>query len=81
MDQPVASFGDLFKRLGGYAVVAEALGFAHSSAVSEMRRRNSVPVRHWPALIAKARELAIPLDEAELARLHARPADTKQVAA
>lgn len=80
MSDPVASFDDLFRRLGGYASVAEILGLAHPSATFEMRRRKSIPVRHWPILIARAHEKNVALDEAELVRLHTAPTTTEHAA-
>jgi hypothetical protein len=43
----------LFAAFGGTSAVARILNVGTSTA-SEMKRRGSVPVEHWPALIAAA---------------------------
>jgi hypothetical protein len=61
---------DIFEQLGGTGAVALALNVGHSTA-SEMRRRRSIPVKYWPALIEHAR--ASGLDEIDadlLVRVH-----------
>lgn len=40
----------LFSALGGTGAVADLLGVGQSTA-SEMKRRGSVPVRHWHRII------------------------------
>jgi hypothetical protein len=63
---------DLFEKFGGIGGVAAAIGCNYSTA-SEMKRRKSVPVAHWPALIASPRGREIGLTSDELLRLHAAP--------
>lgn len=63
---------DLFITLGGPAVIARILGKKPSTA-SEMKRRQSIPLTYWPALIAAAQEKGIELDEATLVRIHLAP--------
>lgn len=40
----------IFNALGGPGKVAEVLG-VKPSAASEMKRRQSIPVRYWPSLV------------------------------
>lgn len=47
---------DIIEALGGNAKLAEILG-TNRSTVSEMRRRGSIPVEHWPAMILAAKKL------------------------
>lgn len=65
---------DLVDRFGGPAEFARAIGKRPSTA-SEMKRRRSVPISHWPALIVAAQEKGIALDEATLVRIHLAPAE------
>lgn len=44
---------DIFDVLGGNASVARILRVNPSTA-SEMKRRESIPVEYWPALVAEA---------------------------
>lgn len=39
-------------------------------AAKQMRRRQSIPVKYWPAMIASAAERGEPLTEAELVAAH-----------
>ena len=64
------SIDDLFEKFGGPAAMGRALGVPPSTA-SEMRRRRSIPVRYWPALIEKAPEHKIAgIDAETLMRIH-----------
>jgi hypothetical protein len=60
---------DIFTTLGGTGAVAKIIGVKHSAA-SEMRRRGSIPVRYWPALMQGARELAVSIDSDTLVTIH-----------
>ena len=48
---------DILDALGGNTAVAKLIGAKHASTVSEMRRRGSIPVEHWPKLIAASQDL------------------------
>lgn len=60
---------DIFTALGGTGAVAKIIGVKHSAA-SEMRRRASIPVRYWPALMQGARDLAVSIDSDTLVAIH-----------
>jgi hypothetical protein len=60
---------EIFDALDGPANVARALGVGQSTA-SEMKRRRSIPVGHWPALMAAAARRGVEIDEASLVRIH-----------
>jgi hypothetical protein len=45
--------GEIIDALGGSTAVARIIGKGPST-VSEMKRRGSVPVEYWPALVAAA---------------------------
>jgi hypothetical protein len=49
---------DVFSEFKKTSAFADALGLKLSAA-SEMRRRNSIPVRYWPRLVEAARERGI----------------------
>lgn len=49
---------DIFDAFDGPAELGRALGITTELAAG-MRRRNSIPVRYWPTLIAAARERRI----------------------
>jgi predicted fused transcriptional regulator/phosphomethylpyrimidine kinase len=46
---------NIFDTFGGSSAVAKALGVGQSTA-SEMKRRASIPVKYWPALVEAASE-------------------------
>lgn len=73
METAIATVDDVIDRLGGPASVARALGFPYASAVTEMKRRGSIPVAHWPALMAEALRLGVKLDERILVAVHVAP--------
>lgn len=54
---------------GGATAFARAIGVAPSTA-SEMKRRKSIPVRHWPVVLSAARERGINLDSDALMSAH-----------
>ncbi len=64
---------DIFSRFNGPAEVGRAIGKSTEHA-GLMKRRNSIPVAHWPKLIAaaKARKIAGLTYEA-LVQAHAKP--------
>jgi hypothetical protein len=49
---------DVFIAFGGPAKIGQAVGISTEHAAA-MKRRNSIPVAYWPALIASARERGI----------------------
>lgn len=59
----------LFAELGGASSVARILGVGQSTA-SEMKRRRSIPIEHWPALIQSEAGKALALDERALLFAH-----------
>lgn len=50
------TINDIFDVFGGNAAVARVLGVGASTA-SEMKRRESIPVEHWPALVDEAKKI------------------------
>ena len=50
---PPASFAAVVERWESCAALASALG-ARTGAVRQWRRRNRIPPRHWPRLVAAA---------------------------
>lgn len=61
----------IFQAFGGTTAFATALDIKQSAA-SEMRRRGSIPVRHWPRLVRVAGERGIEgVDNDTLVRIHA----------
>jgi hypothetical protein len=53
----LCSVDDIFDAFGGPSAVGRVIGKSTEHAAS-MRRRGSIPVDYWPALIAHAREVA-----------------------
>jgi hypothetical protein len=75
---------DIFLELGGTGAVAKAISVGHSTA-SEMRRRQSIPVKYWPALIDHAQACGKPeIDTDMLVRVHleaaSAPSDAERAA-
>ncbi|RUW98316.1 MAG: hypothetical protein EOS71_00410 [Mesorhizobium sp.] len=62
--------GDIFDELGGTGAVARIIEVKHSAA-SEMKRRNSIPVRYWPLLVTGAQARGVELDNDVLVKVHA----------
>ncbi|OJX74172.1 carph-isopro domain-containing protein [uncultured Mesorhizobium sp.] len=60
---------DIFDSMGGTGAVAKVIGVKHSAA-SEMRRRQSIPVKYWPALIESARLGGLAITSDVLVRVH-----------
>jgi hypothetical protein len=60
---------DIFLNLGGTGAVARIIGVKHSAA-SEMRRRGSIPVKYWPALVEGATAAGKAMDNDVLVRVH-----------
>lgn len=60
---------ELIDALGG-PVEIERLTQITASHIRQMRLRNSIPVRHWVALLRAAKEVGVDLSEADLLRLH-----------
>lgn len=65
---------DIFTKLGGTGAVARMIDVKHSAA-SEMRRRQSIPVRYWPDLIAKAKLADVDIDSDLLVKVHVTAPD------
>jgi hypothetical protein len=65
------SVEDVFEAFGGPSKVGQAVGVSTEHAAA-MKRRGSIPVAYWPALIATARERRISgITYEALALLHA----------
>jgi hypothetical protein len=64
------TIADLINRLGGNVGFAEIIGAAHPSTASEMKRRGSIPVQHWPRVIAAARQRGIDISAETLMAMH-----------
>lgn len=60
---------DIIHDLGKNVEVADGLD-VQPSAVSEFKRRNSIPVKHWPRLIAFAATKGIAISAEELMAAH-----------
>ena len=66
----IASVSDLFDRFDGPKGVARIISKGHSTA-SEMKRRASIPVEYWPALIDSDKGQELGLTAEHLMRIHA----------
>jgi len=65
------SIPELIDAFGGTSAFARAIGKGQSTA-SEMKRQNSIRVRHWPKVIRAAKDRGIKGVTADfLMRLHA----------
>ena len=67
----------LIEMLGGNATVASKLGL-RASGVSEMKRRGSIPTRHWCRLIELAAERGLDLSAARLMALHSEKSEAAE---
>lgn len=68
------SVADIIETLGTNVEVAEGID-AKPSTVSEFKRRQSLPVRYWPKLIAFAQSKEITLTAEDLMRAHGQPVE------
>lgn len=66
----MTSVADIIDRFGGNTRFAELLGKKQTTA-SEMKRRKSIPVEHWPRLVEAAHQRGITLDYETLVKIHA----------
>lgn len=60
---------EIIDTLGGTTEFGRAIGVRQSTA-SEMKRRQSIPVQHWPKVIEAARIRKIKLTTDDLVELH-----------
>lgn len=60
---------DIFAAFNGPASLARAIGVRTEHATL-MKRRNSIPIRYWPALIAEAKRRGIALNVERLLQAH-----------
>jgi len=75
------TIAEIFRGLGGTGAVAKALNVGHSTA-SEMRRRQSIPVKYWPALMECAASAGrSEVDTDLLVRVHVEASQTAGEAA
>lgn len=65
----LSTVDDLFRAFHGTAAVGRAIGRGASTA-SEMKRRRSIPVQHWPALVDSTRGREIGLTADVLLAMH-----------
>ena len=63
------TISQLFDQLGGTSTVGRLIGVAQSTA-SEMKRRGSIPIDHWPTIIASPKGREIGLTAEDMLRLH-----------
>jgi hypothetical protein len=63
------SISAILDALGGNAAVARGID-AKPSAISEMRRRRSIPVQYWPSLVRFAASQGIELTNDDLVAAH-----------
>jgi hypothetical protein len=69
MNIPIDTISGLFDAFGGQAEVGRIIRRGASTA-SEMKRRASIPVLYWPALLASQRGQELELTADDLIRLH-----------
>lgn len=62
---------DLIDALGGPVEIQRVTEIT-AAHIRQMRLRNSIPVKHWPALLKMSRKLGKPISEADLLRIHVR---------
>lgn len=68
---------DVFAKFEKTSAFADALGLKLSAA-SEMRRRQSIPVRYWPRLVDAARERSVTeITYDQLVLIHSKPKKTR----
>ena len=71
----MVNVSEIINSLGGNAAVALRLDVGPST-VSEMKRRNAIPVKYWPRIIAMASEKAVDDVTSEtLMQMHAETAE------
>lgn len=63
------SVADIFELVGGPAEMGRAIGVPTEHA-TQMKRRASIPVRYWPALLRAADERKLDIDHEKLTQAH-----------
>jgi len=71
------TISSIFDRFGGVSATARVLG-VNASTASEMKRRGSIPVKHWPELIAEAKYRRIKLTNDMLVSVHVDHSKAKE---
>jgi hypothetical protein len=71
------SVGEIIEAFGGVTAFGKAIGVAVSTA-SEMKRRDSIPVRHWQRVLAAAKKRRLALKMADLLLANTSSAKTDQ---
>lgn len=66
----VDTISDVVEALGGNTALSQKLGLRNASTVSEMKRRGSIPVKYWNALIAEAQHAGVCLTYERLVKMH-----------
>jgi hypothetical protein len=61
----------IISNLGGAALVARELGVSDYTTVASWQRRRSIPVRHWPGILALAERKGVTLSTDDLLAAHA----------
>jgi hypothetical protein len=79
IDKLMNTIDELFDAIGGVAEVGRVIG-KRTEHASVIKRRGSVPVRYWPALMAAAEEKGIALSYEHLVAIHS-PNTNSEVAA
>ena len=62
---------NIIQRFGGIRPLATALGHRNPTTVQGWKKRDFIPVEHWPSIIALAKHKSIAIDLADLARIEA----------
>ena len=65
----------IFDDLHGPAELARVIGVSTEHATA-MKRRRSIPVRYWPALLTGLRAAGVIVNEADLVRIYNEPNGT-----
>lgn len=58
MSAPITTPEGLIKSFGGSGPFSREIGVKQTTG-SEMKRRNSIPVAHWPAVVAAAKRCGV----------------------
>lgn len=62
----------LIDRFGGISAFARLIGAARASTASEMKRRASIPVKHWPKVVEAAGKAGFDLSAEDLVQMHVK---------
>jgi hypothetical protein len=70
--ETIETISDIAEKLGGTSAFGRVIGVKQSTA-SEMRRKNTLPVKYWPQLVDALKAIGVTFSYEELVKIHIAP--------